>query len=205
MRRVFLISLTVLASCGGDNLAESIVEQAVEQGSGEDIDIDIDDNGSFSVESKDGELSVEVDSDGNISMSGVGADGETVDVETDADGEIQAETANGDQLVAGTELPDDFPLPLPDGFTVEVSQRVQSGTTVTWIVGGTVERTYDTVASEMRDELATTGLTEEVSISQTGFEQLGYSGAYDVSATFYPESTDGSSTYVQLQVMESGS
>lgn len=93
MRRVGLALLVVLATaCGaiGENLAEEMIEQSAEAGGG-DVNIDIDD-------------------EGQVSMSGSGPEGEQFDM-----------------TMGGGEIPDDFPIPVMDGGTVIAVNSMSSG------------------------------------------------------------------------------
>jgi len=89
-----------LAGCG--KLAEEAIEQAVENESGEDIEIDFNaDDGTLSIEGENGEeFSIDVDEDGETStFSGTDEDGSTFEMTT------------------GTDIPDAWPndIPVPPG------------------------------------------------------------------------------------------
>ena len=131
MRRYWLAvpaaMAVVAAGCSGEDLAERVVENRIESESGGDVDIDLDD-GDMSIRSDDGEFSIEVDeNDGSVSISGVDDDGEfTIESE---DGETVFRSEDGETVMSsGADLPDDFPgdVPIPDGLSVEFSQRMET-------------------------------------------------------------------------------
>ncbi len=101
-----------LAGCG--KLAEEALEQAVENESGEDVEIDFDaDDGSFSIEGENGEeFSLDIDEDGEASvMSGTDEDGNTFEMST------------------GQEIPDEWPgdVPTPPGSVLTATVISENG------------------------------------------------------------------------------
>ena len=74
---VFATLASILAGCGkvAEKAAERAVEEAIESESGEDVDIDFSGD-EFTIESEDGEVTMQVDEGGNVQIDGVGANGE---------------------------------------------------------------------------------------------------------------------------------
>lgn len=121
MRQLIVVSaLTlVVSACGvagqvAENVAENVAEQVAEQAA------EAQTGTSVAIEQSDGTLQVEA-----------GSDGERVVIEEE-DGTIRVETedAEGTYTVGETEIPDDFPIPLPDDATVLiVAEATEGGTT----------------------------------------------------------------------------
>ena len=147
----------VATGCSGEDATESIIEQAIENESGEDVDIDFGDGG-FSVESEDGSFSL--DEDGNLVIIGEdgeeitgtfddegftieGEDGEEITGSFDDgggdDGSFTLETDEG-TITAGsaTEVPDTWPpvVPVPTEFPIETASSFTSGDQLNVTVGG---------------------------------------------------------------------
>ncbi|MCP3912936.1 MAG: hypothetical protein GY745_14620 [Actinomycetia bacterium] len=106
--------LLLTAACSGEDVAENILEEAIENET--DGDVEIDDDGSITVETEEGTVSIDVDEDGGtINIEGEGEDGEqTISVDSDEDGTVTVETDDGSTTMSG-EIPDGFPT---DVFTV---------------------------------------------------------------------------------------
>lgn len=123
----FVAGGVLLAACGGDEIAE----KAIEGGSGGEVDVEIDDNGSFRA------------SDG---------DGNRIDVDT-GDGNVTIEGPDGETYTSGAEIPESFPddtISFPLGFTVgQAQQRTVDGVD-TWVVIGVVANRVSPVAEELK-------------------------------------------------------
>jgi hypothetical protein len=153
----------VVAGCSGEDIAEQVLEDRIESGAGEDVDIDFDDDG-FSIQSEDGEFSFEIDEDdGNVSISGSGEDGDfTIQSE---DGETVIETEDGTSIIGSDsgELPDGFPdeVPMPDGLAIDYSQATTTPDGNTFTVGGNVSSS----PADVMDDYA-------AALDDAGFEQV---------------------------------
>jgi hypothetical protein len=148
-----LTTLTLGACGGGDKLSESFIENQIEQAGGGDVDLDLDGDGGFSIKTDEGELSIKTDADGNVSIEGLGDDGEDFSIQSDGNGNVSAEglgggdgdddgvsiksddgevviEGDGTSIIGsqGSDLPDDFPtdVPLPDGLVVTYSQTAET-------------------------------------------------------------------------------
>lgn len=151
-----LAGVVLLGACGSSS--EDSLEQIIENETGEDVEIDIDDDGGFSLESEDGSFSI--DEEGNFTV--VGEDGEVITGDVDASGdEIVVQSEDGDVVIQGDgesgsieisgedgdvsfatsdEIPDEWPaeVPQPTGLTVYAGSVFDDGTNsgVT-VTGGT--------------------------------------------------------------------
>ena len=101
-----IVALVGVAGCSGDDIAESIIEQAAEsQGEG-DVDIDLSD-GEFSIETEDGSFEMTTDDEGNVVIQAEDADGNEVFSADSEDGVTQIQTEDGDATITQTGEGDD--------------------------------------------------------------------------------------------------
>lgn len=179
-----IVALVGVAGCSSDDIAESIVERAVEsQGEG-DVDIDLSD-GEFSVETEEGSFEITTDEDGNVVMQAEDADGNQVFSADSEDGVTQIETEDGDatitqtgdgdeaEVVVETEdgtatfsqsgsLPDDFPeIPLPDGLEVLMTQQSDAGDGVSNVLVASAPGDWEAYLDELTSFLEGAGYTQQ--------------------------------------------
>jgi hypothetical protein len=114
-------SLLALSISGCSQLAEEAVEQAIENESGGDVEIDFDgDDGSLSITGENGEeVNVEIDEDGgSSSFSGTDEEGNTFEMTT------------------GQGVPDDWPddIPVPPGDAVSSTVMINNGERIITII-----------------------------------------------------------------------
>jgi hypothetical protein len=126
MRRLIIIGVAIsfaLTACGGG--AENLAEQAIEAQTGEGVQI-TEDDGTILIESEDdgGTLTIEEEEGEGITITGTDESGEQVAIQ-----------------MGGTEVPDDFPMPLfdpsevthvasmdtPDGSSTSVTLEIDPG------------------------------------------------------------------------------
>ncbi len=173
------LGLVALGSaCSGQDLAESIAENQIENETGENIDLDftdggvaiqtedgsmtVDADGNMVIESPEGSIVANVDGDGNVQMTG--DDGQTVNINTEAGGDYQASSEDGQFTASsGGEVPDEFPsdIVIPVGFEVTTSSVM--GDSETQIVSMTMTSASsvpDTVAA-LSGSLQAAGYTQE--------------------------------------------
>ena len=153
-------SLLALSISGCGKLAEEAVEQAIENESGEDVEIDFDaEDGSLSVTGEDGEeFNLEVGEDGETSsLSGTDEEGNTFEMTT------------------GQGVPDDWPddVPVPPGDAVTSTVMVNNGERVISII--TEVDDVQSANDDYIDELSNAGF--EIG-STSSFESDGSSSAF---------------------------
>lgn len=196
-----------VSGCSGEDLAERVAEEAIEQGleaegqSG-DVDIDLDGDG-VRIETPDGSAVFDVDGDGEGNISIQGDDG---DVEVDlggADGQTVISTPDGEMVIGAGELPDGFPesVPLPRDLAIEsvVSMDGDQGTAFT--VTGQVQDDVATSTGEYIAALETAGYAQQ-SITQTPDGSFfDYAGPeWRIGGGFYNNGADGGGSIVNLSV-----
>ncbi len=108
--------LLLTAACSGEDVAENMLEEAIENETDGDVDVELDEDGSITVETEEGTVSIDLDEDGGtVNIEGEGEDADqTMSVDSDEDGTVTVETDDGTSIM-GAEIPDGFPT---DVFTV---------------------------------------------------------------------------------------
>ena len=169
-----------LAGCG--KLAEEALEQAVENESGEDVEIDFDaDDGTFRIEGENGEeFSLDIDENGEAStMSGTDEDGNTFEMST------------------GQEIPDEWPddIPTPPGSVISATVISENGEQMLSVAAEVpdAERAFEGYVEQMKS----VGFTTE---STSSFESDGGSSSFalmtrDNLSVQVNSTTDGSDTH----------
>lgn len=167
-----------ITGCGGDDLAENVLEQQIESESGEDVDIDFDD-GDISIQTEDGGISIETDDEGNISIQtedgemSIDSDGDQTVIQSDdgemsidsEDGEMVIQSEDGETIIGSStgELPDDFPseVPVPDDLAIEYTQSMSGAGGQTFLIGGTSSGAYGDVSDEYIAALEAAGFSQQ--------------------------------------------
>lgn len=177
--------VAVGSGCGGDKLAEKLVEDRIEAEGGGDVDIDFD-GGDLSIKTEDGEFSIKTDSDGNVSVQGSGQDGDgnfTIDSEN---GETVFEGEDGTAVFSQNgDLPEDFPgeIPVPDHVTIVFAQSATSGEGTGYAIAGTTARSIGDVSAEMQSSLEANGFSQEqLTTTPDGSIMVYRSASYVVTA-----------------------
>jgi hypothetical protein len=138
----------LLAACGSST--ESGIEELIEQQSGGEVDIDLED-GEIKVQTEDGEFSLDIDEDdGSFSVEVDGEDGDGA-FEIDSDGSI----------------PDEWPgdVPEPEGLAIDTSSAFTSGDQVTVSITGTTDDA-EAFADAYGGQLENAGLPQTSSLVQ---------------------------------------
>jgi len=155
MRRSLSLAVAIAitaTACGGSS-GSSALESAIKAETGQDVDVQQNGDG-FTVETDDGSITF-------------GADGDSTDITTtDADG-------NEFSLNSGTDVPTDFPLPVPDNVDISSATTFEmpEGTSYGLIFDFDPSR-VDEISNLYRDALESQGLNVEGSGSGTDGEVI---------------------------------
>jgi hypothetical protein len=132
-----LLVLLLASGCFGQNIAERIaeevIEKAIEEDNGENVEIDLDDDG-ITIKGEDGEVSIS-------------ADDETVEIKSD-DGEFT--------IGIGAELPEGFPgnVPVYPDMEITTSWKSTEDDKVSFSISGLTEEAGDDVFAWYKDKLS---------------------------------------------------
>ena len=210
--------------CGAivEKATEKAVEQVVENETGENVDINFDDDGiqinsdsgnvsinadenGVQIEGSDGQggdFSLESDADGNFTATDGDGNVATGQVDSDGDGSFTINGENGDSVfTSGAGIPDQWPSDIPEPTGLDDTQGTYAADagSETFIVVGTTNRsvgdTYDTYVSD----LTGAGFTEQSKFTD---------GDNLISATFTKDDrtvnvsaqSDGTSTQLVVSV-----
>ena len=140
MRRPLIALATtgiVLSLTACDNASETGIEKLIESQGGGDVDLDLDKDGGFSVQTEEGGMSI--DEDGNFVITD--ANGSVVTGNADSEtGEFVVESDDGSfSSGSTTELPEEWPseIPEPDALAIVSASVISSDTEQAVTVTGT--------------------------------------------------------------------
>lgn len=161
--------------------AESLIERQIRAEGGGDVDIDLDGDGGFAIQTPEGEIRIGTDGAGGFSIDGTGEDGDfsaTGDgggnmVIDGPDGSAVIRTEDGNstiesdegsfEMTTGTDLPDGFPsdISIPSGLNIVSSQKMSDGDEILYSISGTSTGDLTAFAAEMKASLEISGYVEE--------------------------------------------
>jgi len=143
-----LLVLLLASGCFGQNIAERIaeevIEKAIEEDNGENVEIDLDDDG-ITIKGEDGEVSIS-------------ADDETVEIKSD-DGEFT--------IGSGAELPEGFPgnVPVYPDMEITTSWRSTDNDKDNYSISGLTEDAGDDVFAWYKDKLSGWNIEGEFTVN----------------------------------------
>jgi len=178
-----------------DSASEAGLEQLVESQGGGDVDLDLNGDGGFSMQTEEGGMSI--DEDGNLVVTD--ADGSVVTGNIDAEtGEVSIESEAGSfSSGSTTELPDEWPseIPEPDGLAITSAAVIGSDTEQAFTVIGTVAGDGAGFVESFASALVDAGFNEDSTFTSDGTINNVYSNAsWSVSVAYYGEQTDNQAT-----------
>lgn len=175
------------SACG--NAAESGIEQLIESQGGGNVDLDLDGDGGFSMQTEEGGMTI--DEDGNFIITD--ADGNVVTGGADAEsGEFSVESEDGSfSSGATTELPEEWPgdVPEPNGLDIASATVIGSNDEQSITVSGSVDG--DGFVDSYAGALESAGFSEDSTFKADGTINNIYSNdEWTVGLSYFGDESD---------------
>ncbi len=179
------------AACG--NATETGVENLIESQGGGDVDVDLNGDGGFAVQTEEGGMSI--DEDGNFVITD--ANGSVVTGNADSEnGEFNMESDDGSfSSGSTTELPEEWPseIPTPDSLAIVSASVISSGTEQAITVTGTAED--ETFVESYGGVLESAGFDEQSTFTSGDTINNVYSNdQWTIGVIYFGESSDSQVT-----------
>lgn len=187
-----------VAGCGSSS--ENSIEKLIESQSGGDVDVDLNGDDGFSIQTEDGSMSM--DADGNFVITD--ANGSMMTGSADAGGgSFSAESDDGSFRVdASGDIPDEWPsdVPRPEGIEAASATVTQSATELAITVTGQADDSFVDDYGSVLEDAGFDRLTNFE--SDANITRVFENDAWAVSLSSFP---DGDTTQVAVSVFPSTS
>jgi hypothetical protein len=189
--------VVALSACG--DAAETGIEQLIESQGGGNVDLDVDGDGGFSIETEEGGM--RIDEEGNFVITD--ADGSIVSGNVDAeDGSFTAESEDGSfSSNTGSDLPDEWPeaVPTPDGLSIASSTQTSDGSSTGIVLIGEADSGF---LDDYAAALESAGFELESEFNADTTSQRTYtSGTWNVAVGVF---ADGDAVQATVTVFSEG-
>lgn len=188
------VTIFAMSACG--SATELGAEQLIESQTGGDVDLDLDGDGSFSVETEDGSMTV--DEDGNFVVTDENGEVVTGNVDVDGDGDggaVNIESEDGDfQFETGGGIPEEWPseVPAPEGMDDATSSVTEADGSLAITVTGAADP--DLIAT-YGAALESAGFERTASFESPGNSSNTYeNGTWNVAVSVFGEGDDAQGT-----------
>ncbi|MGI9644625.1 MAG: hypothetical protein ACR2O6_04865 [Ilumatobacteraceae bacterium] len=189
-------AMAVASACGSD---EASLEELLEGQAGDDVELDLEGDGGFTIENEDG--SITVDEEGNFILTDENGEVITGDVDPDDDSivvqsedgqvviegdgesgsiEITGEEGEGEVTFSGSDdIPDDWPteVPVPTGLDIIASSTFADAETTGWTVIGMTETSPSDYLAAYGPMLESAGFSQTTIFESEGNLSAFYEGA----------------------------
>ncbi len=188
---VLISGALIATACGSD---EASLEELLEAETGDDVEIDLDNDGGFSLESEEGSISVDeegnfviTDEEGQVITGDVDVDGDSIVVESDdgqvvvdsEDGSFEITDEEGNVAITGSEdFPEDWPaaVPQPTGLDIVGSSTFADDVSQGWTVVGTTDMSPVDYLASYGPMLEAAGFSQTTNFESEGNVSAFYEG-----------------------------
>jgi hypothetical protein len=192
-----VVGAVALSAC--DSAAESGVERLIESQAGGNVDLDLDGDGGFSIQTEEGGITI--DEDGNFVVTD--QSGEVVTGNASEDGGFRAESEDGSfRIDTSGEIPEEWPddVPQPGGIDELTSSVQRFGDELGIILGGQAKKTF---LEDYASALEAAGFEQTSSFdSQDAASRVMENGTWSVSINSF---SDGDKAQVGVNLFAASS
>ena len=209
-----IVGSFAFSACGAiaQKVTEEGAERIIESNTGEDVELDFDGDGSFSVQTEDGSFAVDENGDfvvtdgegevytGSADEGGIvvndGSGGQVLSIDADDNGEIRMQSEEGEAVYnIGAEIPEGWPAGVPQPRDLEIESSSMMGTADEFMITLTGRPDGDAIAAAD---------TYGAQLTAAGFTEAGAYSGESGGETTVNRSYEGSGLLVNVSASEGG-